>query len=368
MLRQAPPASGHGVPPAGAPGGVPHPTAPRGGASRSGAGLDVLPPHESLAIASAKAVWRRLRLMAWGGVALLALLGALLGAAALAAALPPLLLLALALAYAACGSCYGLLLRHLHTQEQHFVQFQRTCALLQERHAQREGLSGYIVNSLEEIRHSIATELHDNTGQQLTVLRLALERDHMAAANGSMSRADMCATLSEAARTVQRIQRDIRHTAQGLYPPALTLVGLGCSIEHLCQDFNGLGLKIHCSVCALPPLPEAQALAVYRIAQEALSNAARYSQADEVRVSLSLSATTSERSLALSTAGERILTLAVEDNGVGFDPNITRAPGRGLGLRLMRERVAPYGGELNITSAPQKGTRVVARIPLEARQ
>ena len=368
MLRQAPPASGHGVPSAGAPGGVPHPTAPRGGASRSGAGLDVLPPHERLAIASAEATWRRLRLVGWGGFVLLALLGVLLGAAALATALSLPLLLALALAYTACIACHCLLLRHLHTQETQFVQFQRTCALLQERHAQREGLSGYIVNSLEEIRHSIATELHDNTGQQLTVLRLALERDHMAAANGSMSRADMCATLSEAARTVQHIQRDIRHTAQGLYPPALTLVGLGCSIEHLCQDFNGLGLKIHCSVCALPPLPEAQALAVYRIAQEALSNAARYSQADEVRVSLSLSATTSERSLALSTAGERVLTLAVEDNGVGFDQNITQAPGRGLGLRLMRERVAPYGGELNITSAPQKGTRVVARIPLEARQ
>ncbi|MDA0236422.1 MAG: ATP-binding protein, partial [Proteobacteria bacterium] len=98
---------------------------------------------------------------------------------------------------------------------------------------------------------------------------------------------------------------------------------------------------------ALPDVPAQTALALYRIAQEALTNVRRYAQASSVR-------------LRLGVEGDE-LVLAVEDDGVGFDP-AARGHNR-HGLAGMAHRVQMLAGRLEIDSAPGKGTRITARVP-----
>ena len=90
------------------------------------------------------------------------------------------------------------------------------------------------------------------------------------------------------------------------------------------------------------------ALALYRIVQEALQNAAKYSKAREVRVSL-------------RGAAGRVL-LRIEDDGVGF--NVREGFGKGLGLISMRERLDAFDGTVDVQSAPGAGTRVLVDVPL----
>lgn len=247
----------------------------------------------------------------------------------------------------------------LHTQEledeisQRRVtqaKLEKAHVMLQDAYARRRELAGEILSMLEQMRHSLATELHDNAGQQLTTLLLALDYASTRAQNGEMSVEDLCAVLERASLSVRAVQKDIRRMSHGLYPPALDLAGLSHSIQQLYHDFEGAGLVVHFSGAELPPTSEETALALYRIAQEALTNIVRHAQAHEVHMSLQLR--------------DAAVVLTIEDDGHGFDPAAAQGAGH-LGVRLMRERAQHCSGTVTFESAPGQGTLVLVEIPLQ---
>jgi two-component system sensor histidine kinase UhpB len=193
----------------------------------------------------------------------------------------------------------------------------------------------------EAERHRIAQELHDEVGQQLTVVLLGLKQLERGA---GPEWAEEIALLRESAREGLD---DVRRVARQLRPGVLDDLGLVSALASLTNDFaqhSAAGVTRRVSP-GLPPLGAEAELVIYRVAQEALTNAARHSGAREVV-------------LALGPVGDR-LVLEVTDDGRGFDPARV-----GAGIRGMRERARLVDAELTITSRPGGGTVVRLRVPL----
>jgi signal transduction histidine kinase len=203
-----------------------------------------------------------------------------------------------------------------------------------------------LVNAREEERRRIRRDLHDGLGPTLAALGLKLETARNRLSDDP--RAD--ALLGELAERTQAAVGDIRRLVYALRPPALDELGLLGALRHLAdglegQQLNGLKVSVDATV-PLPALPAAVEVAVYRIAQEALTNVARHAHASSARVALST-----------SDAG---LCISVEDDGVGL-PVEHHA---GVGLRSMRERAEELGGVCLIERGASGGACVVATVPL----
>jgi two-component system, NarL family, sensor histidine kinase UhpB len=143
-----------------------------------------------------------------------------------------------------------------------------------------------------------------------------------------------------------------RRISADLRPLMLDDLGLVAASEWLVQNFTkrtGVACDLDIGEGDLD-LPDPYSTAVFRVLQESLTNIARHAQATEVSVSL-----------VRDDAG---ITLAIEDDGVGFAPSSQRKP-NSFGLLGLRERAQLLGGEISIDSAPGKGTRVRLRIPVE---
>jgi len=188
-------------------------------------------------------------------------------------------------------------------------------------------------------RARIARELHDEVGQALTAVALRAER--AAGVAGDQQRA-----LNEIAETVLRSLEDLHRLGRELRPEALDDLGLVNALIALCSRISQQGglrvardLEWH-----LPPLPAEVELVIYRVAQEALTNALRHAGAREVTVSLRV-------------RGARVV-LTVADDGRGFS-----RPVAGSGLEGMRERAMLVDGELEIRSQPGRGTEVALAVP-----
>jgi signal transduction histidine kinase len=142
---------------------------------------------------------------------------------------------------------------------------------------------------------------------------------------------------------------DIRRLVYQLRPPALDELGLVAALHGLFAEApDGLQVRVEASPETLPPLSAAVEVAAYRIAAEAVTNAARHAQAQHCRVRLT------------ATAAE--LTVEVSDDGRGFR-NGARS---GVGLASMRERAAELGGLCTVQPGAGGGTRVLARLPLHS--
>lgn len=206
------------------------------------------------------------------------------------------------------------------------------------------------LNASEEERKRIARELHDETAQTLAALliRLRIARDKEDAAERD-------ALLDEVRRELGAALEGVRRYARGLRPPALDELGLVpaiASYARLLEDAGAPAISIDADPVGGLLSDEAE-LALYRIVQEALSNAARHADADHVRIRIR------------RRPGE--VRATVEDDGKGFDVAETIASNsNGLGLFGMQERAAYVGGDVEVTSMPGEGTRVVARVPIHA--
>ncbi|EPR44539.1 integral membrane sensor signal transduction histidine kinase [Desulfovibrio sp. X2] len=240
-------------------------------------------------------------------------------------------------------------------------------ARLSGEYEERKALSKELINLLEGVRLDVSRDLHDHTGQLLTTLRLHLksalqampapakkdaEEGGSAPGDGAACRAQ----LESAAEKVDQVQREIKTIARGLRPDTLDYLGLVPSLEALLDEQRASsGLAVHFFHNDVPArFDRDKELALYRIAQEALSNVVRHARAASVHVNLVLRGKT--------------LSLSVEDDGAGFDM-AARAAGPGkapvsLGLTLMRERMVQIGGSLSVESAPGQGTHVVAEVEL----
>ncbi|EHR73509.1 signal transduction histidine kinase [Burkholderiales bacterium JOSHI_001] len=227
---------------------------------------------------------------------------------------------------------------------------------LDERQRQLHYLAGALLESQSSERRAIARELHDEMGQQLAALRINLQvmiEQESRAPDGEA--AARLARLQDSLATVQQLIAQVRSRALDLHPAVLDDLGLAAALQWLCdRQQQRLGLELSLSgddaIGALPPLVE---LACFRIAQEAINNAARHSGTDRIELWLALDSDA--------------LHLQVRDNGQGFDAedmaNMKR--GHSLGLVSMRERAEQLGGRFEIQSHPGQGTTIVVALPLQ---
>ena len=211
-------------------------------------------------------------------------------------------------------------------------------------------MSDQLLRLQDEERRRIARELHDSTAQTLTAAGLSLARLEYSA--GPL-RSAAAAALAESQQLIRRVAQEIRSVAYLLHPPDLRLGGLASGLETYARGFGkrtGIKVRVHTTV-GLDHLPEGAALALYRVAQECLSNIHRHSGSRTAAVRLAVE------------DGE--IRLKVTDRGRGMPPGGDGAP-FGVGIPGMRGRLQQLGGKLEIRSGP-KGTTVLARLPVTRR-
>lgn len=215
-------------------------------------------------------------------------------------------------------------------------------AALEVSHREIQQLAGNLLTAHEDERRHLARELHDDLTQRLA--RLAIDVGRMECA------ANAPGGMRELREGLVRLSEDVHALSYRLHPSVLDDLGLVEALQAECDRVSRHGeLRVDVEASAvLAALPAEASLCLFRVAQEALNNAARHAHASAVTVLLS------SRSSGLE--------LAVSDNGSGFDPAGARDHAS-LGLSSMRERVRLLQGELDIESAPGRGTTVVAWVP-----
>jgi signal transduction histidine kinase len=200
-------------------------------------------------------------------------------------------------------------------------------------------------------RARIARELHDSISQDLFSLSLLAGGLRRALPDGHELRTQ----ASAMERTAGRTMREMQALLLELRPVALEDAGLAPAIDELCRAYETrLGIRVNAALEDVHLDPPAEH-AVLRVTQEALGNAIKHGDPETIDVRL-----------AGGTSGpQRTVTLEVRDDGCGFDPARVRDR-HGMGLGLMRERVAELGGGLEVVSSPGRGTAVRVRLPAGA--
>ena len=202
-----------------------------------------------------------------------------------------------------------------------------------------------VVEAQESERARLARELHDETGQALTSILLGLK-----ALDERVETAESRTALAELRELVVSTLQDVRRLSVELRPAALDDFGLVPAIERLLDtvaERTGLAVDVQ-SQLGERRLPAEAETVLYRIVQEAVTNVLKHADARSVTV-------------RLDHSGNGV-TLVVQDDGTGFDPDGARDGG--VGLIGMRERVALVGGRLSIESAEGAGTMLTAEVPI----
>ena len=200
-----------------------------------------------------------------------------------------------------------------------------------------------VIRAQEEERSRIARELHDSFGQQMTGILLGLK---VIEEEGSLD--EVRSIVARLRDLTAAAAADVRRIAFELRPSVLDDLGLGPALERYADDVKQrtkIGMRVDLVLGAR--LPADVETVVYRITQEAVTNAAKYAVPDSIAISVS------------STDGDVRLTVA--DDGRGFD--LEEAQTRGLGLLGMQERAELVGGKLAIRTAPGEGSTVELYVP-----
>jgi two-component system sensor histidine kinase UhpB len=225
----------------------------------------------------------------------------------------------------------------------------RVQAELAEKREQLQTLSWRLLAAQEAERRALARELHDDFGQLLTAIRLALEAARRNTSGGGQQQ------LGEGIALIDQAIERVRNLAVELRPPILDDLGLDAAIRWLLRrQFQHAGFEVRLRAKNLEArLPTAIETCSFRLVQEALTNVARHAAARHVDVEVSLA--------------EGALRIVVRDDGRGFDASAARrvaAEGVSLGLLSMRERVTLAGGRLDIKSLVGQGTTIEAHLPI----
>lgn len=203
-----------------------------------------------------------------------------------------------------------------------------------------------LISAQEEERKRIARELHDGVGQMLTSLMVGIRTmQRIDDADLNARRMDeLCTTAGETLEQVRTLSRELR-------PSLLDDLGLAAALERYAAEYArthpGVNVDLHCDLPSRLPSPIETAL--YRIVQEAMTNAARHGRATTVSVLISRRTNT--------------VQAIVEDDGSGFDVESVRRRQSSVGIFGMSERAELLGGALDIESGPE-GTTVYVEIPL----
>ena len=219
--------------------------------------------------------------------------------------------------------------------------------------AQRSKMLAHrLINVQESERKRLALDLHDDSGQALTVLKVSLELIQNELSETTIGVRER---LEDAVALTDETLEKLRTIARDLRPPTLDTIGLNATLERFCQSFAhrtrlpvtyvGLESKMQSSTIDI---------CVYRILQEGLANCAKHAQASHIEVKLA--------------HDENEIRLTITDDGQGFDPDTTLGSqdATGIGLIDMQERLEYLGGRLDIHTWPGAGVQLTASIPWES--
>ncbi|MFZ9387515.1 MAG: PAS domain-containing sensor histidine kinase [Chitinophagaceae bacterium] len=219
--------------------------------------------------------------------------------------------------------------------------------LLESYRAIRE-LSGHLQNIREEERSNIAREIHDELGQQLTVLKMDISW-LMGKWQGKDEK--VAERLSGLLEMIDNTVKSVRRISSELRPSMLDDLGLSAAIEWHTQDFGkrmGIGIRTMVETGEVK-LPERVNISLFRVLQECLTNVARHAKATEITVRL--------------YQQDDHMNLEIQDNGVGFlKAEVTNK--KTLGILGMKERIALIKGNYSIDSILGKGTLVRVSVPV----
>ncbi|MEO0443951.1 MAG: cache domain-containing protein [Pseudomonadota bacterium] len=213
-------------------------------------------------------------------------------------------------------------------------------------------LTKRILTTQDEERRRVSRELHDGIGQLIASAKFSLETAAIKIKDDQDPDQDIAITQQRIGQTLQ----DLRRISRNLHPAILDDHGLSVGIESLAKDFSErTGIEVifnEISVRNLLPLDIKTAL--YRVAQEALTNIERHAEATVVEIDIKVEG--------------NWVVLSIEDNGKGFNVESlqrSKSPTEGIGLRNMHERLAFHKGVFSIISNT-KGTRIEAKVPKSA--
>lgn len=225
---------------------------------------------------------------------------------------------------------------------------------VQDSHERLQHLSRRMLEVQEEERRRLARELHDQAGQSLTSLLIGLRilEEMPTLAQAQAQAGDLRKITAQALDEVKRL-------AMGLRPALLDDLGLEAALKRLAKESAQtyrVSMDLHIKGLTNRRLPPPVEMGLYRIAQEALTNAGRHAAAKNVSI--------------LLTCSESSVKLIIEDDGRGFDvEKALRLPGSSnhLGLLGMHERVSLLNGTISVESTPGSGTTIYVQLSLEAR-
>jgi signal transduction histidine kinase len=222
------------------------------------------------------------------------------------------------------------------------VEEQRGRARLEQSHAQLRAYSSQVSElSAAAERNRVARDIHDGLGHHLTAITVLLEK-----ASTFLDRDGAAArqALDDAHRSARRALTDVRHSVRTLRAETEPF-GLAAALDDLVREADGDELSVSLDFAGDERRCDPAALtALYRAAQEGITNARRHARASQVRVT--------------ARCDDESASLVVADDGCGFPPER-----EGYGLLGMRERVQLAGGSVEVLSGPDTGTRVTVTIP-----
>lgn len=223
-------------------------------------------------------------------------------------------------------------------------------ARVEEAGREQRRLAARVVQAQEDERKRVSLELHDAVGQMAYAVGMELGQLESAQAGSPQEFGE---TLAHVKQMNADVVSAIKDVASGLRPAMLDDLGLGPAIRAHAREFSRqTGVPVDVRIDGeIDGVPEPHRTYLYRIVQEALHNCARHAHAKHVTVSL--------------YGRTNLVSMAVQDDGVGFDS--TRLPESGLGLYGMRERVRDLQGRLRVTSSPGGGTLLEIELPLMER-
>lgn len=211
-----------------------------------------------------------------------------------------------------------------------------------------EYLAGRSVRARDLEREAVARELRDSLAQMVAGLALQISVIRTESSDPGID-----AKLEGASLLVQQLSDEMRDVADTLYPGTLTEFGLSNGLGALARRVarrSGLSIEVNADMFS-GSVPSAIASALYRVADEALRNVEQHANASHVKLTL---------------RANGAVVLDIEDDGRGMDMRTRDPLQAGLGLFSAKTVLAVLGGDLQISSGPGRGTRVVARVPLPA--
>lgn len=224
----------------------------------------------------------------------------------------------------------------------------RTKATLQTMKASLQTLSARMLQVQDEERRRLSRELHDSTGQEISLAIMAIERVAREVGGGAPNKA-----LVDCAEQLRKVESDIRTLSYVLHPPLLDEIGLGAALSWYAEGFvKRTGIPVELEIPeAFPRFRIEKETALFRVIQEALTNVYRHSGSKRARVRLAAKA--------------HAVEAFIEDQGHGFTGEGESPHAKpGVGLQSMRGRIEIVGGMLDVHSDRQ-GTTIFATVPIE---